>query len=55
MEAMFWQCAEEFDVAQRSLLLKFCTGRVRLPVRERGWPYGILWLERIWEREIYML
>jgi hypothetical protein len=55
MEALFWQCVEEFDVAQRSLLLKFCTGRVRLPVRERDWPYDILRLGRIREREIYML
>eukprot|EP01047_Picozoa_sp_COSAG01_P008865 COSAG01_NODE_357_length_18296_cov_18.974615_10_plen_661_part_00 len=30
--AMFWACVEDFDIAQRSLLLKFATGRIRLPV-----------------------
>lgn len=32
-ESMFWACVENFTSAERSRLLKFATGRIRLPVK----------------------
>lgn len=32
-ESMFWACVERFTSAERSRLLKFATGRIRLPVK----------------------
>ena len=31
VEAMFWQCVERMSMSERSLLLKFSAGRLRLP------------------------
>ena len=31
VEAMFWQCVERMSMSERSLLLKFAAGRLRLP------------------------
>lgn len=30
---MFWACVEAFTSAERSQMLKFATGRIRLPVK----------------------